>query len=104
MATVFDTPVAAVGGKNTLSVGLFRSSAGNTIGDFTGRFTAFFIRGLPLDDKGLPDVRKVQIVIEFSCSPDFTGFDPTVIRRVAKDKIRFVAQLSRVFWFCLSRV
>ena len=34
MATVFDAPVAAVGGKNALGVGLFRSSAGNTISDF----------------------------------------------------------------------
>ena len=49
MAAVFDAPVAAVGGKNMLSVGLLRGSAGDAIGDFTGVFTAFFICGLPLD-------------------------------------------------------
>jgi len=87
MATVFDAPVAAVGGKNALSVGLLRSSAGDAIGDFTGVFTAFFICGLPLDDKSLSDVRKIQIAVEFGCGPDFADFDPSVVRRVAMDKI-----------------
>ncbi len=41
-----------------------------------------------MDDKGLPDVRKVQIVIEFGGGPDFADFDPAVIGRVAADKIR----------------
>jgi len=41
MTAVFDAPVAAVGGKNALSVGLLRGSAGDAIGDFTGVFTAF---------------------------------------------------------------
>lgn len=38
-------------------------------------------------DKSLSDVRKVKIVIEFSCGPDFADFDSAVIRRVVKDKI-----------------
>lgn len=63
MATVFNAPVAAVGGKHALRVGLLRGSAGDAVGDFTGVFTGFFICGLPLDDKGLSDVRKVQIAI-----------------------------------------
>ena len=59
MTAVFDAPVAAVGGKDGLRVGLLRSSAGDAIGDFTGVFTGFFICGLPLDEKSLSDVRKV---------------------------------------------
>ena len=74
MTAVFDTPVAAVGGKHTLRIGLIRSAAGNAIGDVTGVFTGFFICGLPLDKKRLADVRKVQIAVEFGCVPDFFGF------------------------------
>lgn len=91
MTAVFDAPVPAVGGKQALRVGLLRSSAGDAIGDFTGVFTAFFICCLPLDEKSLSDVRKVQIAVEFGCGPDFADFDPAVIRRVAMDKIRVLA-------------
>ena len=87
MTTVFDDPVAAVGGKHVLRVGLLGSSAGDAIGDFAGVFTAFFICGLPLDEKSLSEVRKVQIAVEFGCGPDFSDFDTAVIRRVAMDKI-----------------
>jgi hypothetical protein len=91
MAAVFDAPVAAVGGKNALRVGLFRGSAGDAVGDFTGVLAAFFIGGFALDDKSLSDVRKVQIAVEFGCGPDFADFDAAVIRRVAMDKIGILA-------------
>jgi hypothetical protein len=94
MTAVFDAPVAAVGGKHALRVGLFRSSAGNTIGDVTGVVTGFFISRLTLDDKSLCDVGKVQIVVEFGCGPNFTDFDAAVIRRVAKDKIGLLSVLK----------
>ncbi len=87
MTAVFDAPVATIGGKHALGIGLFRSSAGNTICYSTGVFTAFFICGLPLDEKSLSDVGKVKIAVEFGCGPDFTDFDTAVIRRVAMDKI-----------------
>ena len=91
VTAVFDAPVAAVGGKHAFRVGLFRGSAGNAIGDFTGVLTGFFISELALDDKSLSDVRKVQIVVEFGGGPDFADFDATVIRRVALDKIGVLA-------------
>ena len=87
MTAVFDAPVAAVGGKYVLRVGLFSSSAGNTIGDVTGVCTSFFISGLALDDKSLSDVGKVQIVVELGCGPDFADFNSAVIRRIAVDKV-----------------
>jgi len=87
MTAVFDAPMATVGGKHALRVGFLRSSAGNAIGNFTGVFTAFFVCGLPLDEKSLSDVWKVQIAVEFSCGPDCADFDPTMIRRVTMDKI-----------------
>lgn len=91
MATVFDTPVTSVGGKNTFGVGLLRGAAGNAVGDFTGGFTAFFIREVPLNDKSLSNVGKIEIAVEFGCGPDFTDFDPTVVRRVAFDIIRHLS-------------
>ena len=94
MTAVFDAPVAAVDGKHALRIGLFRSSAGNAIGYFTGVFTAFFICGLPLDEKSLSDVRKVQIIVEFGSGPDFADFDPAVVRRIANDKIGLLAVLK----------
>ena len=94
MTAVFDAPVAAVGGKHALRVGLLRGPAGNAIGDFTGVFTAFFICELALDDKSLSEVRKVQIAVEFGCGPDFADFDAAVIRRVALNKIGVLAVLK----------
>ena len=88
MATVFDAPVSAIGRKNTFSIGLLRGPAGNAVGDFTGEFTAFFISGVPLDDKSLSDVGKIKIAIEFGRGPNFTDFDPAVVRRVALYIIR----------------
>jgi hypothetical protein len=42
----------------------------------------------------LSDVRKVQIVVEFGCGPDFADFDPAVVRRVELDKIGVRAVLK----------
>ena len=95
MTAVFDAPVAAVGGKHALRVGLLRGPAGNAIGDFTGVFTGFFISELALDDKSLSDVRKVQIAVEFGSGPDLADFDAAVIRRVAKGKVRLLAVLKK---------
>ena len=90
MTAVFDAPVAAVGGKNALSVSLFRRSAGDAIGDFTRVFTTLFVCGFSLDDKCLSNMRKVQIVVEFRCGPDFADFDAAVIRSVVMDKVRIL--------------
>jgi len=91
MAAVFDRPVSPVCGQHLLRVGLLRSLAGDAVGDITGVFTGLFICELALDDKSLPDVRKIQIVIQFGCDPDFTDFNSAVIRRIAKDKIGIFA-------------
>jgi hypothetical protein len=95
VTAIFDAPVAPVGGQHALRVGLFRSSAGNAISDFTGVLTGFFIGELALDDKSLSDVRKVQIVVEFGGGPNFADFDAAVIGWVAKDKIGFLAVVKK---------
>ena len=48
----------------------------------------FFSVGLALDNKGLTEVREVQVAIECGGGPDFANFDSAVIRRVGHDKIR----------------
>jgi len=90
MAAVFDTPVAAIGGKHLLWIGLVRRSACDAVCNFTGILSAFFIGGLPLDEESLSNVRKVEIVVEFVCDPYFASFDPAVIRGIALDKIRIL--------------
>jgi len=45
-------------------------------------FLRFFICELPLDDKSLYGVRKVQIAVEFGCGPDFADFDAATIASV----------------------
>ena len=97
MAAVFDAPVAAVGGKNALSVGLLRGSAGDAVGDFTGVFTAFFICRLPFYDKSLSDMGEVEVVIEFGCSPDFSGFDSSMVRGRIVNEIRLLPILEVQF-------
>lgn len=94
MTAIFDAPVAAIGIKHALRVSLLRGPAGNTIGEFAGVFTGFFICEVALNDKSLSEVRKVQIVVEFGGGPDFADFDATVIRRVAEDKIGILAVLK----------
>ena len=90
MATVFDTPVAAVGSEEALGVGLPGCFAGDAVGGFTGVSAGFFVCGFSLDDKGLTDVGEVEIAIEFGGGPDVAGFDPTVVRGSQIDKIRFL--------------
>jgi hypothetical protein len=41
------------------------------------------------DYERLPDVRKVQVVVEFGGGPDFSGFNPTMIGRRVIDVVRF---------------
>ena len=97
MTAVFDAPVAAVGGKNALRIGLLWGSTGDAVGDFTRIFAAFFICGFPLDGKSLSNVGKVQIVIEFGGGPDFSDFDPAMIGRIISNEIRLLAILEIEF-------
>jgi len=94
VATVFDGPVAAVDGKELLGVCLVGLSAGDAVGYVSGLFSGFFLYRVSLDDKGLPDVREVEVGVEFGGGPDFSGFDPAMIRRVIGDEMRFLAILE----------
>lgn len=86
MAAVFNTPVTTIDRKQAFGVGLFRRSTGYAISDIMGMFAGFFVNGFSFDNKSLANMRKVQIIVEFGCSPYFTSFDSPVIRRGAIDK------------------
>jgi hypothetical protein len=58
VAAILDAPVAAVGGKNTLGIGLVWGSASDAVDDFTGLFAGLFFYGLSFDDKSLSNVGK----------------------------------------------
>jgi hypothetical protein len=94
VAGVLNTPVAAICDEHTLRIGLFRSSTGNAIGDITRVFTALFVCGLTLDEKGLADMREIQIPIEFGCGPDASDFNPAVVRWVKQNKVGIFAVLE----------
>lgn len=87
MAAVFDAPVAPVGSKDLFGAGLLRGPTGDAIGDFRGIFSCFFVCPLPLDEKSLSHMGEIEVVVKFGCSPYFSDFDPTVVRRVVLDKI-----------------
>ena len=87
MAAVFDAPMASIGCKYTFWVSLIGCSACDAICYFAGMFAAFLVRCLTLNKERLSDVRKVEIVVELICDPYFTGFNPSVIRRIALNKV-----------------
>jgi hypothetical protein len=83
MAAILDTPMATIGLQNLLSVGVFRGTTGDPIGEFwDGGVAGFFVEPLPFDDKCLTDMGKVQVGVEFGGGPDFPRFNPAMIRRV----------------------
>jgi hypothetical protein len=62
--------------------------------DFIGIFAGFLINTVTFDDKGLSDVRKVQVVIELGGGPDFSRFNASMVRRIKKDAVWFLAILE----------
>ena len=95
MAAVFDRPVAAVGSKNALRIGLIGGSACDAVCDFTGIFATFFISSLSLDQESLSHMREIEISVEFGCGPYFTDFDPAVIGRIALNKVGILAVFKK---------
>ena len=94
VAGVFNAPVAAICCEDTFRIGLFRGPAGNTVRNITRVFTALFVRGLTLDEKGLSDMGKIQITIKFGCGPDASDFNAAMLRWIKENKIRIFALLE----------
>lgn len=95
VAAVLDTPVAAIDLKESLCVSLVGRSAGNSVDDFFGLFAGFLFDTVTFDDKGLSDVRKVQVVIELGGGPDFTRFNASMLGWIKSDVVWFLAVLEK---------
>lgn len=91
MAAVLDTPMVAVNGKELLSICFIGLSAGDAVGDVVGCFPRLFFNRFPFDHEDLSHVGEVEIVVELGGGPDFTSFDPAMIRGIIRDEIRFLA-------------
>lgn len=69
VVTTLDAPMATVNREQTLRDSFFRPPTRDAVGYFTGGFTTFFLRGLPLNHEGLPYMREVEVVIELGGGP-----------------------------------
>ena len=63
VTAIFDAPMETVGTQNTLCIGLFRCSAGDTICYFLRVLTSFLVYCVSFNSKSLPDMWKIEIVI-----------------------------------------
>jgi len=86
--------MAAIGGEDSLRVGLFGASASNTMGDLGGAFAGLLIDAVTFDDKSLSNMRKVYVVVEFGGDPDLAGFNAPMVRRGKIDVIWFLPILE----------
>ena len=94
VAAIFDRPVSAVDLEDAFGIGLLRWAAGDSVGDLVRAFAGLFVDGVAFDDKGLTEVRKVEIAIEFGGGPDLAGFDAAVIGRRVLDEGGLLAILE----------
>jgi len=94
VAAVFDAPVVAIGGEELLRVCLLGLSAGDAVGDVEGDLAGLFFNKFSFDHESLLQVGEVEVVVESGGGPDFTGFDPTMIRGVISDEIGLLSILE----------
>lgn len=91
MTAILNAPMAPIGGKNAVCPRLLGGLAGDAIGGFKGESAGLFVHRLTFDDECLLNMGEMEIVVEFSGDPDFTGFNAAVISRVIEDEIRLPA-------------
>ena len=94
VAAVLNAPVAAIDGKELLCVSLFRGSTGDAVGNVVRGLSGPLFNRFSLDQEGLLDVGEVEVEVEFGSGPNFSGFDPTMIRRIISNEIGFLAILK----------
>lgn len=87
VAAVFYTPVAAVYGKETLSVSLLGWTTGDAIHDFSTGFSGFLFGNLTLDSEGLGDMGELQVGVKRCSGPNFSHLDAAMIRGVAGNQV-----------------
>jgi len=94
VAAVLNGPVAAIDVEDTLRVGFLHRAARNAVCDFTRAFAALFVFELPFDGKGLSDMRKAKVAVEFGGGPDLADFDAPMVGRRVLNEIGFLSPLK----------
>ncbi len=96
VATVLDAPVFTVVAKHLCGAGLGGRLAGDSIGDVTALPAAFFVQRDAFHHERLPDVGKLQVVIEGTSDPDIARLDTTMIRTVEGAVIGFTLEMVKI--------
>lgn len=94
MAAIFNAPVSAIDGKDSLRIGLLGCLAGYAIGDFSGALAGFLLSDLTFNTEYLADMREGEVIVQSRGSPDSSDFDSAVIRWRARGEIWFFAVLE----------
>lgn len=72
--TVFNCPIVAAQGEETLGMGFFGFEAGDAVNGFGPGFLRDHLRGIALDGENLCGIGKVQISGQFRAGPDGADF------------------------------
>ena len=91
IVATLDHPVPAVDPQNAVRTGFLRPAAGQAIGDLQRNLACLLVRAVPLDDVGLPYMRKIEIPVPFCGRPDLARFDASVVGSGMLDKMRSAA-------------
>ena len=86
--------MAAIGGQDTLWLGLFWRTAGHSQRALQGQLTGLFVHHLALDQEHLADMRKVEVGIDRGTTPDAAGFDAAMVRWRDRDEIGCLTRLE----------
>ena len=81
VAAVFDDPMPAIDGDDLGWAGHLSWAAGDAVGEFPADLAGFLVIALALDEEGLLDVGKVEVVVDVGGHPNPTGLDAAVERR-----------------------
>lgn len=91
VAAILYCPMAAVNGEETFWVCFVDRSTGDAVGDFTGALATLFLCEVAFNGEGLPDMGKVEVVVELGGGPDLSDFDSSMVRRRTLDEVRLLA-------------
>ncbi len=108
-AAIFDGPLVAVEAQHGLGIGGLRGMAGDAVHGFSPGFTGFLVEPMSLDDEGLTDAWKIEVVVETGGRPDGARFDPAMSQGGWRAEAGFAALFEeradrlgqRAGWFSL---
>jgi hypothetical protein len=57
------------------------------MGGLTRRFAGLLLRAMAFDDECLSNMGKVEVIVELGGDPDFSGFNPAMLRGLSIDEV-----------------